>query len=225
LTYFWSTPVTNFYSNVSLSDYHFEVPARTSKPGCWYVFGRALSGILRAFLHLRDRHPALIYGLSRAGLENIIAQSQGFGHSRLHTLRRLQDKARVRDLTLGLDERLTDVLPSYMVPSAYIPIGSMQMTVMGKTDRRRLREMGEALTVVELAALHHRDGPRGRQLQGWRGSSSSSGHTYSKSTPTVSARTTSSYELAATRLVAMWLVGAARGQGIAADLASYDANL
>jgi hypothetical protein len=46
-----------------------------------------------------------VYGLSRARLESIIAESQGFGHSRLYKLRRLQDRDGL-DLALATEQSL-----------------------------------------------------------------------------------------------------------------------
>ncbi|KAF5854744.1 hypothetical protein ETB97_012310, partial [Aspergillus alliaceus] len=62
-------------------------------------------------------------------------------------------KTTLRDITQGLEERLAEQLPGYMVPIAYIPIDKIPMTVTGKTDRRQLREIGEALTLEQLADL------------------------------------------------------------------------
>lgn len=50
--------------------------------------------------------------------------------------------AAVHDLVAGLDERLTEVVPSYMIPNAFIPMLRIPMTHNGKTDRRRLRDIG-----------------------------------------------------------------------------------
>ncbi|KAI1749210.1 hypothetical protein F4782DRAFT_514383, partial [Xylaria castorea] len=49
--------------------------------------------------------------------------------------------------------KLESVLPHYMVPSIFIPIRQLPLTVSGKTDRRRLREIGSTLSVQDLAVL------------------------------------------------------------------------
>ncbi|UKZ63969.1 NRPS [Trichoderma atroviride] len=63
-------------------------------------------------------------------------------------------KASVATLTQGVDGLLAQVVPSYMIPSAYIPIKDIPMTATGKTDRKVLHEIGSSFTTVELAALH-----------------------------------------------------------------------
>ncbi|MCJ1261333.1 hypothetical protein MMC22_001197 [Lobaria immixta] len=55
-------------------------------------------------------------------------------------------------LISGLAPQLSDVLPSYMIPSAYLPLGTVPMTTSGKVDRRRLRELASALSIEELAS-------------------------------------------------------------------------
>ena len=65
-------------------------------------------------------------------------------------------------LTAGLNEKLAAVLPSYMIPTAYVPIDDIPMTGTGKTDRRRLRAVGEGMTLKQLNRL---DAPGGQHKQ------------------------------------------------------------
>ncbi|KAI4219841.1 MAG: hypothetical protein L6R40_008708, partial [Gallowayella cf. fulva] len=61
-------------------------------------------------------------------------------------------RSQLERMVAGLDEKLADCLPAYMVPSAYIPVRQMPMTVSAKTDRKRLREIGSSLSAEQLAA-------------------------------------------------------------------------
>ncbi|KAJ3580402.1 hypothetical protein NPX13_g168 [Xylaria arbuscula] len=49
--------------------------------------------------------------------------------------------------------RLETALPHWMVPSVFVPIWKLPLTVSGKTDRRRLRQMGAALSPQDLEEL------------------------------------------------------------------------
>ncbi|KAI0424831.1 hypothetical protein F5Y09DRAFT_347316 [Xylaria sp. FL1042] len=49
--------------------------------------------------------------------------------------------------------RLESVLPHWMVPSVFVPIRKVPLTVSGKTDRRRLRQMGATLSQQDLEEL------------------------------------------------------------------------
>ncbi len=53
----------------------------------------------------------------------------------------------------GVDEKLAERLPSYMVPGVYFAVESLPMTVSGKTDRRRLREIGASFSAQQLAEM------------------------------------------------------------------------
>ena len=52
-----------------------------------------------------------------------------------------------------IQEELERTLPRYMVPSVLVPLPELPRTASGKTDLRRLREMGGALSAQQLAAL------------------------------------------------------------------------
>ncbi|KAL7902889.1 non-ribosomal peptide synthetase [Trichoderma sp. SZMC 28014] len=62
-------------------------------------------------------------------------------------------KAQVSALAEPLQEQLAKRIPSYMIPSAFIPVPTMPMTGTGKTDRKVLREIASKLTLEELAAM------------------------------------------------------------------------
>ncbi|GKT45931.1 nonribosomal peptide synthetase dtxS1 [Colletotrichum spaethianum] len=51
-------------------------------------------------------------------------------------------------------KELATALPAHLVPTAYIPLEQIPLTMTGKTDRKRLREMGAAMTRDQLVALH-----------------------------------------------------------------------
>ena len=54
------------------------------------------------------------------------------------------------DLIRGLDSSLKNTLPLYMIPSAYIRLGSVPLSSAGKIDRKQLRELAASLPKHEL---------------------------------------------------------------------------
>ncbi|RFU81918.1 amp-dependent synthetase ligase [Trichoderma arundinaceum] len=63
------------------------------------------------------------------------------------------DSERVKSLLNGLAGKLQEVLPSFMIPNIYLPIDDIPVAPTGKVDRRKLREMGSALSWKEIVAL------------------------------------------------------------------------
>ena len=56
----------------------------------------------------------------------------------------------------GLAERLSRVLPSFMIPTLFVPIEKIPLAPTGKTDRQRLRDWGNSLSwarVLELQSM------------------------------------------------------------------------
>jgi amino acid adenylation domain-containing protein len=51
------------------------------------------------------------------------------------------------------DGKLAERLPGYMVPVVYFAVAQLPMTVSGKTDRKRLREIGGSFSAQQLAEL------------------------------------------------------------------------
>ncbi|PLB47170.1 acetyl-CoA synthetase-like protein, partial [Aspergillus steynii IBT 23096] len=62
--------------------------------------------------------------------------------------------------TEDLNGRLAEQLPSYMVPTMYIPVAELPMTATGKTDKRALREIGAKSSLEELVAFQPTQGER-----------------------------------------------------------------
>jgi amino acid adenylation domain-containing protein len=52
-----------------------------------------------------------------------------------------------------VDEKMADCLPSYMIPTVYFTLSQLPMTISGKTDRKRLREIGASFSAQQLAEL------------------------------------------------------------------------
>lgn len=52
-----------------------------------------------------------------------------------------------------LEQALLESLPPHMIPKVYVPLAKMPTNHSGKTDRRRLRQMGSSIARAELAAM------------------------------------------------------------------------
>ncbi|KAL4995138.1 hypothetical protein BDV10DRAFT_188336 [Aspergillus recurvatus] len=70
----------------------------------------------------------------------------------------LDVNGQLRESFLQLQTALVKALPSYMVPSKYIPVKNMPLTASGKLDRRTLRALLEGLTEERLAQYGLADG-------------------------------------------------------------------
>ncbi|KIE00723.1 nonribosomal peptide synthase, partial [Metarhizium majus ARSEF 297] len=58
----------------------------------------------------------------------------------------------LRRVTDGLNNRLAAQIPAYMIPSVYIPLEVFPKNANGKMDRRKLREICETSSMLELMA-------------------------------------------------------------------------
>lgn len=61
--------------------------------------------------------------------------------------------ATVQCMTTGIELRLREDLPSYMIPNAYVPMHVMPATVTGKRNRTELRKYGQNMTLEQLTGL------------------------------------------------------------------------
>lgn len=89
-----------------------------------------------------------------------IVTPQGSNKSLLVAFLQSEKADGIKPIISGLPGRLAKTLPPYMIPSAYIPIPRLPMTASGKTDRRRLREIGNAMTLEQLTELNPTRGER-----------------------------------------------------------------
>ncbi|PPJ52020.1 hypothetical protein CBER1_10384 [Cercospora berteroae] len=55
----------------------------------------------------------------------------------------------VQSLVMGLDARLAEVVPSYMIPSIYLPLSDVPISATGKLDRRELRTLGQTIKPIQ----------------------------------------------------------------------------
>ncbi|KAF2842939.1 nonribosomal peptide synthase [Patellaria atrata CBS 101060] len=67
----------------------------------------------------------------------------------------------LRSIVGGLEQALSDLLPTYMIPSLFIPVAEMPLTTSGKLDRRALRLIAEGLS-EQQSAMYRLAGGSGR---------------------------------------------------------------
>ena len=59
----------------------------------------------------------------------------------------------VSEMTTGVNERLSEIIPSYMIPMEYVPLQGFPMTATGKTDRRKIRQLGATLAPQQFGTI------------------------------------------------------------------------
>ncbi|KEF57038.1 uncharacterized protein A1O9_07228 [Exophiala aquamarina CBS 119918] len=65
-------------------------------------------------------------------------------------LQRVSPEEGLRKALLGIDTTLANVLPRYMIPTAFIYVNFIPVLISGKTDRKRLREFGGTIDIRQL---------------------------------------------------------------------------
>ncbi|KAI0568723.1 EntF Non-ribosomal peptide synthetase module protein, partial [Pyrenophora tritici-repentis] len=113
--------------------------------------------------HVRECVPEA----KQLAVEVIVPEGEG-GHPMLAAFIQLNGNARdallvdrdaradsmVRVVFLGeVEEELAERLPGHMVPAMFFTIQAMPTTTSGKTDRKRLREIGASFTAQQLAEM------------------------------------------------------------------------
>ncbi|MCJ1410507.1 hypothetical protein MMC19_004592 [Ptychographa xylographoides] len=70
-------------------------------------------------------------------------------------------------LTSEVNNKLSNVLPIYAVPSLYIPVCHYPLSVSGKVDRKKLRDIAAGLTMAQLVRLSTPTGGSSAHLNGF----------------------------------------------------------
>ncbi|KAF1935488.1 hypothetical protein EJ02DRAFT_439207 [Clathrospora elynae] len=119
-----------------------------------------------------------------------------------------------------VDEQMVDRVPNYMLPSVYFALPQLPMSTSGKTDRKRLREIGASFSAQQLAAM--RTSSEGLK----RAPSTQAERTMQQLwarvlniEPGSIGRDDSFFRLGGDSIAAMKLVGEARKQGLQLDSA------
>ena len=60
------------------------------------------------------------------------------------------ESVEILSIPTTVKDKLTEHLPAYMIPAVFLSIHQMPITHTGKTDRRRLREIGASFSVVHV---------------------------------------------------------------------------
>ncbi|KMU90282.1 HC-toxin synthetase [Coccidioides immitis H538.4] len=88
---------------------------------------------------------------SSAGIDCVSAGNQ-------HAIEEVVTEVRPLWTSKSVIQQLEDRLPCYMVPAAFFAVSAIPITVSGKTDRHRLREIGSAFSVEQLAQTNNEHG-------------------------------------------------------------------
>lgn len=129
-----------------------------------------------------------------------------------------QLSSKLRELLSKTNADIAKVLPRYMVPTAYIPVNFIPVLISGKTDRKRLRELGATVDLRQLDEDTAKSAPRQlsdlehRLRQAW-------GETL-KLDPEGIFPTDNFFSLGGDSLAAMRLVSICRGHGLDLSVSS-----
>lgn len=105
--------------------------------------------------HLMQHMPALEIAAEVVQILN--------GDSILIAFISLSDADKLASLVTGLDLKLAEHLPSYMIPSAYVPLDKMPMTASGKLDRKQLKKIGEQIPREKMIYYGEVENPKKRE--------------------------------------------------------------
>ncbi|KAH6640194.1 hypothetical protein F5144DRAFT_626404 [Chaetomium tenue] len=73
-------------------------------------------------------------------------------HGQEVELESIELSGELREAVSRADKEVTEVLPRYMVPTAYIPVNRIPTLISGKTDRKKLRLFGSTVDLRQMTA-------------------------------------------------------------------------
>jgi amino acid adenylation domain-containing protein len=145
----------------------------------------------------------MIVAFLRVGVEEAVEISEPTAATDASIVARdMGSRRRIKELTTGLLRQLGQVLPFYMLPSAFVPTNRMPKTTSGKTDRKILRETATKMSAQELAGFVEDGGSNEESIY-------SSGYS-----PTSIFADDNFFNIGGDSISAMRLVSAARRNGI-----------
>jgi amino acid adenylation domain-containing protein len=69
----------------------------------------------------------------------------------------------VLPLSATFEAKISEVVPSYMIPSVCFAVDDLPRNISGKTDRKKLRDIGSSFSTEELASLQRTEGAEKRR--------------------------------------------------------------
>jgi amino acid adenylation domain-containing protein len=81
-----------------------------------------------------------------------VAPQPANAHGQDVELEGVQLHQELREALAKADAELGEVLPRYMVPTAYIPVNRIPTLISGKTDRKKLRQFGASVDLRQMTA-------------------------------------------------------------------------
>lgn len=109
---------------------------------------------LRAINNTVKTAVAMVHPGGKAMLAAFISGRSGFGPEFSHPFYASpEDKPEMVALAATMSRELSQRLPRYMIPSAFLPLAYMPLTSSGKTDRTMISSFGNGLSLSQLSSV------------------------------------------------------------------------
>jgi acyl-CoA synthetase (AMP-forming)/AMP-acid ligase II/aryl carrier-like protein len=122
--------------------------------------------------------------------------------------------AKVKHAIVGINDKLAEALPPFMIPTLYIPLQRLPKMATGKIDRTKLRALGSSLTAKDLADLSRSNGEERAPKSNVEGLLQGLWADVLKLEPDSISREDSFFRLGGDSIGAMQLVGMTRQKGL-----------